>query len=561
VAVHNLKTEDKKVLKSIRKKLPAYVAEIELAVTGEQEFKIQRIGNQLRIIRNTVLGQLKKNYDQMVRTKAYKSALKEYQQICEALTKTTDAKDTDKLIQQKKITADKLIKLQQKHNVTFEYARNYGKQMRTKFSLPDAVLVLTTCEMVWRSIETLLYKGADKVYFYNKDDLITFQGKQANRCIILKAVAENNFYVKFGNLELPLIVKQNDLYIKETLANISHYIKNNISIDSNNIKLYNQGLDPVSTYRIRNNRIVRRLIRGRIRYYLQITIEGNPVPKRNKDGSIRHKYGTTGRIGVDIGTQSIAVVTDNQVILKNMAERSTNTFKHEHTIHLLQKRLDRSRRATNPDNYNEDGTIKKGPKTWVYSNHYKKARAKIKDLHRKAATNRKLSHNEDINKLRSMGSELIIEPMNIKALQKKTKTVTKNEKTGKYNRRKRFGKSILRRSPGYFIEQAKYRFNCSGGRVQEVNNQTFKASQYDHQLNDTKKKQLSQRWHVFDDKTKVQRDLYSAFLLYCTDETFQEPDHGICTNFFESFLKMHDRCINEIIASGKKVMNSGIKIA
>jgi hypothetical protein len=218
VAVHNLKTEDKKVLKSIRKKLPACVAEIELAVTGEQEFKIQRIGNQLRIIRNTVLGQLKKNYDQMVRTKAYKSALKEYQQICEALTKTTDAKDTDKLIQQKKITADKLIKLQQKHNVTFEYARNYGKQMRTKFSLPDAVLVLTTCEMVWRSIETLLYKGADKVYFYNKDDLITFQGKQANRCIILKAVADLLFFLPFVNLLL-LVQYNISLFPKRTLCN------------------------------------------------------------------------------------------------------------------------------------------------------------------------------------------------------------------------------------------------------------------------------------------------------------------------------------------------------
>ena len=54
--------------------------------------------------------------------------------------------DTEKLIQQKKITADKLTKLQQKHNVIFEYARNYGKQICTKFSLPDAVLVLTTCE-------------------------------------------------------------------------------------------------------------------------------------------------------------------------------------------------------------------------------------------------------------------------------------------------------------------------------------------------------------------------------------------------------------------------------
>lgn len=35
--------------------------------------------------------------------------------------------------------------------------------------------------------------------------------------------------------------------------------------------------------------------------------------------------------------------------------------------------MDRSRRATNSQNYNEDGTIKKGRKTWRYSNHYKKS--------------------------------------------------------------------------------------------------------------------------------------------------------------------------------------------
>ena len=38
--------------------------------------------------------------------------------------------------------------------------------------------------------------------------------------------------------------------------------------------------------------------------------------------------------------------------------------------------MDRSRRATNPQNYNPDGTIKKGKKTWKYSNRYKKLKAK-----------------------------------------------------------------------------------------------------------------------------------------------------------------------------------------
>lgn len=42
--------------------------------------------------------------------------------------------------------------------------------------------------------------------------------------------------------------------------------------------------------------------------------------------------------------------------------------------------MDRSRRAVNPQNYNDDGTIKKCCKSWIYSNHYKKLKAKHSEL-------------------------------------------------------------------------------------------------------------------------------------------------------------------------------------
>ena len=83
----------------------------------------------------------------------------------------------------------------------------------------------------------------------------------------------------------------------------------------------------------------------------------------------------------------------------------------------------------------------------------------------------------------------------------------------RFNKRKRYGKSILNRCPGYFISNSNDKFKNTGGRLKKVNTWTFKASQYDHKLNDCNKKSLSKRWHVFEDGTKVQRDLYSSFLL------------------------------------------------
>ncbi|MDC3422885.1 transposase, partial [Aquibacillus koreensis] len=181
----------------------------------------------------------------------------------------------------------------------------------------------------------------------------------------------------------------------------------------------------------------------------------------------------------------------------------------------------------------------------MFSNRYKKKKQKLKDLHRKAAESRKYAHNEDVNKLRVLGDHCLVENMNIKGLQRKAKGVTKN-KNGKYNRRKRYGRSISKRSPGYFIKQAKYRFESTGGKFDEVNTWTFKASQYDHMLNDTTEKQLSIRWHKLPNGIKVQRDLYSAFLLYCANDDLKTPNYDQCIKFFNEFLTLHEKCINGI---------------
>jgi hypothetical protein len=142
----------------------------------------------------------------------------------------------------------------------------------------------------------------------------------------------------------------------------------------------------------------------------------------------------------------------------------------------------------------------------------------------------------------------------------RAKETTINEKTGKFNRKKRAGKSILNRSPGYYHSWAKYRFEITGGKVQEVNNWTFKASQYDHKLNDCNKKSLSKRWHGFEDGDRAQRDLYSSFLLFCSDGDYKKPDKALCDAKYEQFKLSHDECVEKIKHSGKEVKNSGIKV-
>jgi hypothetical protein len=167
--------------------------------------------------------------------------------------------------------------------------------------------------------------------------------------------------------------------------------------------------------------------------------------------------------------------------------------------------LDRSRRANNPDNYNENGTIKKGKKKWKKSNRYIKISSDIASLDRKTAAHRKSLHGHDQNIILSQGVKIKAEEINYKAWQKI------------------YGKSILMKAPSMFInglkrkaENAITQQGCRGHLIEFPTINT-KLSQVCHKCGKYEKKSLSQRWHTCCG-LDVQRDLYSAFLAKCVVE-------------------------------------------
>lgn len=98
-----------------------------------------------------------------------------------------------------------------------------------------------------------------------------------------------------------------------------------------------------------------------------------------------------GVVGCDIGTQTIAYTSDHDVGLENLAERGQSIRHTERQQRLVLRAMDRSRRATNPGNYNPDGTIRKGKKIWIKSNRYRKLQKRHQELCRIAAENRKFA--------------------------------------------------------------------------------------------------------------------------------------------------------------------------
>ena len=119
----------------------------------------------------------------------------------------------------------------------------------------------------------------------------------------------------------------------------------------------------------------------------------------------------------------------------------------------------------------------------------------------------------------------------------------------KYKRKKRFGRSINRRAPARFLLELKRKAEAVGGVYAEVDTKEFKASQYNHVTNTYEKIPLSQREKEIG-KRRVQRDLYSSFLIRNADLDFKHPDREKCEYEFEYFADMQDQWILKMKESG-----------
>ncbi len=87
---------------------------------------------------------------------------------------------------------------------------------------------------------------------------------------------------------------------------------------------------------------------------------------------------------------------------------------------------------------------------------------------------------------------------------------------------------------------------------------SVKASQYNHITKDYQKKTLSQRWNTMPDGKKVQRDLYSAFLLQHTNSTWNGFIQEALEQDYSAFLHHHDSMIQILSVSPKTIASMGI---
>ena len=532
--------EYKKLLKQFHKLSDRHILVVETDMSSSDIQKVVALSERIRKAGNELVNLIRKNYGQLMRTKKYRKLLKLY-------GITADKKKRKDLVNQ-------LNEIQKQYNVTWDYCRIAMIPIGKKYGI-DAVFALTKAEDVWRGVEKCLYDNGKTIHFSKYGDLPCIRAKQINRGIPI-SVKDNKLQFKLGKSTFG--IKINDRFQTDEVNAILDYLAEPEVRDNKAIQTLLDKAYCIDTHRPCYATLVPKLIRGKYRVYMHLTIEGKSKPKYDRFGNLRHRFGK-GIVGADIGTQTVAYTSDTEVGLKNLSERGNSIQKSERLERLYYRAMDRSRRATNPQNYNDDGTIKKGRKTWKYSHHYKKLKAKHSELCRINAINRQLAINGDANHLRSLGDVFITEPKNASKLMKRAKETTVNSK-GKFNKKKRFGKSIKNRCPSGFQTTIEKKFKVSGGTYIEVPN-NYRASQYDHTADDYIKKKLSDRMYKLADGTLVQRDWYSSFLLYCYNYKTKDIDKDRCIIKFEDCYNKEKVLIEWIKANKIKVLNSGIKIA
>ena len=91
----------------------------------------------------------------------------------------------------------------------------------------------------------------------------------------------------------------------------------------------------------------------------------------------------------------------------------------------------------------------------------------------------------------------------------------------------------------------------------KVNTRQYKASKTNHITKEVENIKLSDRTKLIGDKL-VQRDLYSAFLLYHS-KTREEINYEECVKDFANFILKQEEVVTKIKIKGDKTKNFGIK--
>ena len=513
-------------------KTASFVLTLPLSCEEWQKARLDTLFRVCGQISNNLINDRRKALEQLERTK-------QWQAIQFEIAVLRDQKKK-KLLNEKAVDAllapwyDKRSELMSMFGFTeYAFQSKMKKWRRHHNRLVHSQVAQKLASSVWKKFEAHFFRDGERTDFIPWTEFFSIEGKSN-----VTGIVYQDGYVKLGKMKIPVKLPKrdghssSDIYETEALSR-----------------------------RVKYCRIKRQWYEDGWRYFVQLILEGDVPIKVRPTGEVMHPIGS-GRVGLDIGTQTLAYSSSSTVGLVELAPAVKNI---DAELRRINRAMDRSRKATNPQMFNADGTIihvdklppncldQHGKRKWVSSQRYRALAMKRRALYQKQTALRRQLHNELANQLLAQGDEFNIEQMRFRGLAKKSKEVKKS-KTGKNLSRKRFGRSVANKAPATFVNVLEDKVVRTGGSFQKIKTWEAKASQYNHLDHSYNKKKLSQRWNQMPDGRRIQRDLYSAFLIQNSNSDLNGFDTQLCDTSYEHFVVLHDREIQRL--KGMKMPSS-----
>lgn len=472
----------------MRAQTPSYVVSVKLHLPKQIENRLEKSFRISNSAYNEGISFGLKRFEALKRNPYYQELLKARRLAKAGIDKLKKAKKKTKgLVQQVKLYDKALFELRKAYGLTeFELQKHFGQQRR-KDGSPYQQLGAGEIQV----IVTQVYKTLERVLFYQiKPHKVRFRSKYDLNVSYRNRV--NNDATRLVPSDRKGIAYRLYIHKKSTFVDIP-------------VKAFNkyQQLSLMRSEKIKYVQIIRKTIRGKMVYYLQIVCQGTPPSKVTKGNGV---------VGIDPGISTVAFASQKEVALVDLVPK--NITRKEKLLKRFDQAIERSRRVNNPECYNENGTIKKGARFKRSSNRQMHLRNRRRKVYRSLSEERKKLQGQLVNRIVSQASIIKIEELNVKGLQKRSRDIRINPKTNRPFSKKRFGKSIFRAAPSAFKTALEIRASQLGIDVEVISPKDVKPSQYNHITQSFEKKPLSTRvYNLSDEYPDVQRDLYSAFLI------------------------------------------------
>ena len=211
-------------------------------------------------------------------------------------------------------------------------------------------------------------------------------------------------------------------------------------------------------------------------------------------------------------------------ILKLQLPRSSDTL--EARRKELARKLERSRRATNPQNYEKNGTIRKGIFLWHQSINYRNLIKQYAEILRMQRVRRDELQRACMERLLEMGDSFVYEELSYRSM--------------KYG-----GRKIEDAAPAAFFRKFRRKAENQGRICLAANPLQTQSSNFDHSAGAVRKtkplrsKPPSAKAVRVIEGREIESQCYGAFLLRHLDPESGQIDADRCRQEFPQFLELY----------------------